>query len=163
MEKDLLQLIRIIREELDLYKNLVEKLRKKTDIIVEGNMSEIIKSTGEEEAVVLKIRMLENELITLCGSIATQLGIPFEGFTLSGLADKVAHGFAHQLRVFSDAFSELISEIRKANRRNMILLNNYFHYANVMTSMIYDATTSYENSGILSPLKPAASSISQQA
>src|SRR5512137_2290319 len=98
MEKLLADVLRILREEIDLYRDLADHARQKTALLVRGNMDAILQSNKTEETYSLKLRILEDEMSRLCGELCRTFSIPFEEFTLLKLADGVGQSVAAEIK-----------------------------------------------------------------
>ncbi len=162
MDKNLLELMNIMREELNLYRMLIDQLQKKTDFIIEGNAAALIQSSEEESSIAVRIRACENQFLSLCKCISEEAGIALEEFSLTHLMAKLEHSMAHQLRQVAVTFSGLVSQVKQLNQRNMVLLATQLNYSNAVAQIIYRSATCYESSGAQSAPDNVASQISRQ-
>ena len=62
MESRVSELLGLIREEISLYRDLIEHARRKTSLLVQGSVQAILESNKIEETFNLKLRMLEGEV-----------------------------------------------------------------------------------------------------
>ena len=82
MEKHLSALLGIIREEIELYRGLIEHARRKTALLIQGSAEELLESNKVEETFNIKLRILESEMARLCRELAQVFNIPRAEFTL---------------------------------------------------------------------------------
>lgn len=163
MEKKLLQLITVMREELGLYRALVNQLQKKTDLIVEGDSAAIVKSSEEERLLAEKIRSREDAFMGLCKAISEELGVSFVDFNLSKMIERLDHTFAHQLNVLSGMLDDAVSQVKKVTERNAILLMHHLSYVNMTAQLIFSRAAFYQSSGALSAPEAVTSHVSRRA
>ena len=124
MEKLLADVLRILREEIDLYRDLAEHARQKTALLVSGHMDAILESNKTDETYSLKLRILEDELSRLCGELCQAFKIPCEEFTLLKLAEGVSQSVAVEIRAQTSLFKNLIAELKSINHRNTMLIES---------------------------------------
>ncbi|MBI1747859.1 MAG: flagellar protein FlgN [Acidobacteria bacterium] len=163
MEKKLLQVIRVVREEIDLYQALVRALEQRTDLLVEGDMPSISANNETTETLVLKIKGREDELQELLKSIANELEISAEALTLSYLARVAVLPHAAQLQACYAALTNILVQVKRHNHRNEVLFNHTQEYLQVLGSLVIGTMSSYQGSGALQPPALRTAFVSQEA
>ena len=163
MQARVSDVLRIVSEEIEVYRDLVEHARRKTALLVHGRLESIIESNKVEETFGIKLRILETEMERLCAELSEVFKISQEDFTLLKLADAVEPSVAEEIRRQIRVFKNLIEQLRSINRRNLKLAENSMHYSRGLLDFLANATSSYQRTGLFRPIHPARSSISHQA
>lgn len=154
MEKLVSDLMGIVREEVAVYRELVEHARRKTAILVQGQIEPIVESNRLEAAFNQRLRTLESEMARVCSEVAASFKIPREEFTLLKLADgveDVEQSLATEIRLQTGLFRSLIEQLKALNRRNMKLVQSSIRYSQGLLDLLANATSSYQGSGLFKP------------
>ena len=162
MEKLLAALLGIIREEIDLYRGLIEHARHKTALLVQGSVEELLESNKIEETINIKLRILETELTRLCWELAQLFNIPRAEFTLLKLAEGTEQAVAAEIRFQTNLFRNLLDQLKAVNRRNMKLVESSMRYSRGLLDLISNATGSYQGTGLFVPLPAIRTTISHR-
>ena len=80
MTQELSAFLKIVQEEIDLYRELIAHARKKTSLLVRGHLGAILESNKIDETFSVKLRMLEDELARLSVQICQKFQIKREEF-----------------------------------------------------------------------------------
>jgi hypothetical protein len=163
VEKLISDLMGIVREEIAVYRELVEHARRKTAILVQGRIEPILESNRIEAAFNLRLRTLENEMARVCAEVAQAFRIPREEFTLLKLAEGVEQSVAAEIRMQTGLFRTLVEQLKGVNRRNMRLVQSSIRYSQGLLDLLANATTSYQGSGLLKPIPAVQTTISRRA
>ena len=163
MQNRISDLLRVVREEIELYRDLIEHVRRKTAVLVQGDVEAILESNKIEETFNIKLRILEVEMARLCADLSQTFKIPREEFSLLKLADGVEQSVASEIRLHTSLFKNLIEQLRSVNRRNMKLAESSIHYSQGLLDFLSNATSSYQKSGLFRPFPATQSMISRQA
>jgi hypothetical protein len=163
MEKLLADVLRILREEIDLYRDLAEHARQKTALLVSGHMDAILESNKTDETYSLKLRILEDELSRLCGELCQAFKIPCEEFTLLKLAEGVSQSVAAEIRAQTSLFKNLIAELKSINHRNTMLIESSVRYSRGLLDFLCSSTGSYQQDGMFRPMAVLQTSVSRRA
>jgi len=75
MESRISDLLRIVREEIAIYRDLIEHARHKTALLVQGRVDALLESNKTEETFNIKLRILETEMSRLCVDLCGALKI----------------------------------------------------------------------------------------
>lgn len=163
MENRTSELLRIVQEEVGVYRDLIEHSRRKTALLIQGLPGPIQESNRVDDSFNQKLRLLENEVARLTSDLSAAFGIPMEEFTLLRLADLVEASAAVEIRSLVRLFKNLVSQLKTVNQRNMRLIESSVRYSRGLLDLIANATTSYENSGFFRTLPSLNYTISRRA
>ncbi len=163
MDEQVAALMNIIREEIALYRDLIEHARRKTAILVRGPLEAILESNKIDETFNVKLRMLEQEVARLCQQLCSSLQIAHEEFTLLKLAEGVEQSVAKEIRSQSLLFRNLVEQLKGINQRNRKLVESSLRYSRGMLDYIANATSSYQSNGMFRPYSAAHNTISSKA
>ncbi|MBP1597040.1 MAG: FlgN protein [Acidobacteria bacterium] len=163
MDENLSALMRVVGEEIAVYRDLIEHARSKTALLVRGSLEAILESNKTDETFNVKLRILENELRRLCCQLCQALNIALEEFTLLKLAEGVGQPAAEELRQQTLLFRNLVEQLKRINQRNRKLVEGSLHYSKGLLDCIANATSSYESNGLFRPYSAAHCTISSKA
>ncbi len=163
MDNLIADLLRIVREEIVVYRELVEHARHKTVLLVQGQVDSLAESNRMEESFNAKLRLLESEMVRLATDLCQKLRIPREEFTLLKLADGVERSVAAEIKTQTGLFKALIHQLKTVNQRNMRLVENSLDYSRGLLNIFANATTSYQGTGLFRPIPAVQTTISRRA
>ncbi len=142
-------IVKVVREEIDLYRQLMAHAREKTALLVRGTLAAILESNKTDETYNLKLRVLENELGRLILQACQLMRIPREEFTLLKLAESADPAAADEIRSLATLFRNLVDQLKRVNQRNMRLIEDSLRYSRGIVDFIAGATGSYQSTGML--------------
>jgi hypothetical protein len=163
MEEQIAALMNIVREEVALYRDLIEHARRKTALLVRGSLEAILESNKIDETFNVKLRLLENEVVRLCQPLCQRLQIALDDFTLLKLADAVEQSLAAEIRSQSVLFKHLVAQLKSVNQRNRKLVENSTSFSQGLLDFISNATSSYQSTGMFKPYSAVSGTISNKA
>ena len=163
MDEQIAALLRVVGEEIALYRDLIEHARRKTAILVRGSLELILESNKTDETFNAKLRLLEDEMARHCQQLCQILHIAREEFTLLRLAEGVEQSVAAEIRSQSMIFKNLVEQLKGINQRNRKLVENSLHYSRGLLDFIANATSSYQSNGLFTPYAAAHNTISDKA
>jgi len=163
MDDPVSDLLGIVREEITLYRDLVEHSRQKTALLVKGSVEAILESNKIDEALSSRIRTLQREMARLCEQLGQAFRIPREGFTLMKLADNVEPSIALEIRSQSDLFRDFVRQLKSVSRRNGKLIERSLHYSRGLLGMFSNASSSYRQNGLFEQIPSIQPTFSQRA
>ena len=82
MADQILELLRIVRDGIYLYHDLLEHERRKTALLTQGRVDAILESNKIDEEFDSQLRALQSEMSRLCQDLSTAFRIPREELTL---------------------------------------------------------------------------------
>jgi hypothetical protein len=156
-------LLRIVREEIKLYRDLIEHTRRKTALLAQGRVEAIHESNKVEDTFNVKLRILENEMVRLCSDLAQAFGIPREEFTLMKLADSLEQSLAQEIRSQTVLFRNLVNQLKSVAQRNMRLIERSIYYSRGLLDLLSNATGSYQHTGLFKSVPSVRPTFSQRA
>jgi hypothetical protein len=151
MDAEISDLLRIISEEIKIYRNLIVHAQRKTALLIQGRVDAILESDKLEEAFNVKLRGLENEMAGLCRYLSRIFRIPDEQFTLLRLADNLEQPLAQQIRSQTALFGNMVKQLKSVSRRNMRLIEKSIQYSKGLLDFVSVATGSYKQTGLFKP------------
>jgi hypothetical protein len=163
MDRHISELLGLIREEIHIYRDLIEHARRKTSLLIVGSVQAILDSNKVEETFNLKLRMLEDQVGRLCLELCQALKMPREEFTLLKLAEGCEQPVAEEIKSQTGLFKDLIEQLKTVNRRNMKLIESSVSFSRGLLDFLGNATSSYQGSGLFQPISTVRTTISHRA
>lgn len=157
------ELLGLIREEIQLYRDLIEHARRKTALLVQGSVQAILESNKVEETFNIKLRMLEDEVTRLCRELCQKFSMPREEFTLLKLAEGCEKPVAEEIKSQTGLFKNLVEQLKSVNQRNMRLIESSVTYSRGLLDLLANATSSYQATGLFRPIPATQRTISHRA
>ncbi len=162
MDDRISDLLGIIRDEISLYRGLVEHARRKTAWLVQGGAEAILESNRIEETFNSRLRTLEAEMVRLCRELSLSLQIPREEFTLMKLADNLEQSLALEIKNQAALFRNLVKQLKSISQRNARLLEKSLHYSRGLLALISNMRCSYRETGLFEPIHSIPPTFSQR-
>jgi hypothetical protein len=156
-------LLGIVREEINLYRDLVEHARRKTALLVQGSVDAILESNKIEESFNSKLRALEMEMARLCQELSRTFQIPREEFTLMKLAESIEQPRALEIRSQTTLFRNIVRQLKSVNQRNRTLIEKSLHYSRGLLAIFSNASGSYRQNGLFEQIPSIQPTFSQRA
>jgi hypothetical protein len=163
MDNGISDLLRIVREEISLYRELMEHARQKTALLIQGSVEAILESNKIEEMFSARLRTLEMEMASLCSDLGKAFGIPREEFTLMKLADSLEQSLAMEIKSQTALFRNIVRQLKAVNQRNRKLIERSICYSEGLLALFSNATSSYKPSGLFEPIPKVQPTFSQSA
>jgi hypothetical protein len=163
MSDPISDLLGIVREEINLYRDLVEHARRKTPLLVQGGVEAILESNKIEETFNSRLRILELEMKRLCCDLGRAFRIPREEFTLMKLADNLDQSLAQELRSQATLFRNIVKQLKSVSRRNMRLTEKSILFSRGLLEFISNASGAYRPNGLFEQIPSIQPSFSQRA
>jgi len=163
MGNPLADLLGIIREEIIIYRELIEHMREKTALLVQGRLEAILDSNRVEEAFSAQLRRLEIRMARLSIELSGIYKIPREEFTLLKLADSVDQSLAAEIKSQTVLFGDLLEQLKLVSQRNMLLVEQWIRYSRSLLNFLANATSSYKETGLFKPMPAVQPMFSHRA
>ena len=163
MEDQVSDLLGVVREEITLYRDLVEHARQKTVLLIKGSVEAILESNRVEDALCSRLRSLEMEMARLCRQLAEAFRVSREEFTLMKLADKADPSYAPEIRSQADLCRNLVRQLRSITQRNRKLIERSLHYSRGLLAVFSNASGAYRPNGLFEEIPSMRPTFSQQA
>ena len=163
MADQIQELLGIIREEISLYRELVEHIRQKTTLLVHGSVEPVLESNKIEETVNSRLRSLEKEMAQRCFDLGKTFRIPCKEFTLAKLADHLEQSIAIEVRSQTALLKKIVKQLQSVNNRNRRLIEKSLHYSRGLLALISNASALYKKTGLFEPIPTIKPTFSQRA
>ena len=163
MDDQIAALMKIIGEEIALYRDLIAHARKKTSLLIRGSLEAILESNKADETINVKLRLLEDQMSRLCKQLCATMNVAHEEWTLLKLAEEAKPSVAEEIRSQFMVFRNLVEQLKAVNQRNRKLVESSLHYSRGLLDFIANGTSSYQSNGLFKPYSAAHSTISNKA
>ncbi len=143
--------IKVVEEQLDTYKELLDLAEKKGDVLVKGDVKLLGAITKTEQDLVLRLGKLEEERSKLIAHIANIYDKDISEVKIDFLIDIFDDEQTKTLTSINDEFKSVLTKIEVKNRRNEELIKNALDYINFSVKLLTDAgemKTSYSADGV---------------
>jgi flagellar biosynthesis/type III secretory pathway chaperone len=167
INEQLPNLVKMLEEQITLYRHLLEVVRKEKEILVSANLDELNETNRTKEAMLLKIRAIETERIKVASAISGALGLDPENPRLMEIAKYLNDTDADRLRNIHSVLELLLRRVKDFNGQNEVLvqsaLENVTGAMNEIRGVIQEKPT-YKNKGNVEPgATPAGKLVSREA
>lgn len=118
------ELITTLSKEEELYRELLPIQERKTQVIIENNIEQLQKITGEEQETIDKVTALERKREEIIKDIGTVLNKNPKTLTLTNLIQIMAKQpeDREKLQELHDRLEESVKKLVKVNERNQMLI-----------------------------------------
>ena len=112
--------------QINEYETLLELSKKKTPIIVEGDIDKLTKITDEEQDVVDRIATLDAKRVEITKDIANVINTDVESLKLSVLIGILERRPAEQAKLSDiiDRLTSVVNDVKLINNNNRELINH---------------------------------------
>lgn len=117
------QFNQILKDKIKLYQELKTILQEEKNVLVKGNISRFQNFLTKKELIIKKLRDIEEKRKTVLKEIAHEMGLPFEGISLSKIIKKASSPISVELKKSRIQLIELINSIDKLNLYNEKLVS----------------------------------------
>jgi hypothetical protein len=163
MDDRISDLLKIVQEEINLYRDLIEQERRKTILLAQGRVEAIQESNRTDEIHNARLRTLEMEMIGLCQDLCRSFQIPREEFTLMKLANYLDPSFALEIKTQTTIFRNMVKQLKSISQHNIRLMERSIHYSRGLLALISNALGSYRQTGLFDPIPSVQPTYSQRA
>lgn len=125
----------LLKEETDVYSDILNVSKQKTAVIVEGKVAELEKIVKMEQSFIKKIASLENRREALVGELSGLTGRKPEELTISNIAGLSEGKNSETLKGMQRSMAALIDELCKSNEMNSRLVRNSLDYIDFSMSL----------------------------
>ncbi len=130
MEQKILQLIKLIGEEVVIFETFVELLNRQQEALVANDMELLATVTQEQEQLALTTSQAEKRRSELVRSLSQELNRDSNDINLTELAKLVAEPELNQLRTLQSTLTGLHGQISTIKSRNDFLIRKSMEYIN---------------------------------
>jgi flagellar biosynthesis/type III secretory pathway chaperone len=128
----------LLNEEIGLYESLLVTLQKEKKSVVDSNLKQLNESSKEKENLFLKIRILEEQRLTVLERLAKKLGEPVHSLTLTELSHLLKDPYATRIKNCQSSFLSLAQSIQEINLSNRALLHHSLDLVRGSLSLLND-------------------------
>lgn len=128
MEDLIAQLGNVLKEETNIYNDVLRVSKQKTSVIVEGKVAELEKIVKTEQTFLKRISGLESRREALVGELSAVFGRKPEELTISNIAELSEGKNGEMLKNVQKSMTDLISELYRTNEMNSMLVRNSLDY-----------------------------------
>jgi hypothetical protein len=133
------KLIDILKGEADVYRNILDMGRKKTDVIVEGRIQELEAILKVEQKLIGKIAIIENNREETAENLAAELGLNTKNNGINEILTHLDVKQANELEKNRENMINIFDEIKKINELNARLIKNSLDYIDFSINLLADA------------------------
>ena len=132
------ELIDTLEKETAQYEQLLALTKRKTPIIVSGDISELVKITDEEQIIVSRISKLDNKRETVTKDIADVINKDVKTLKLTTLIELLANQPKERKRLSDvhDKLSDIVHNIKLINDNNAELIKHSLEMVNFDLNMV---------------------------
>ncbi len=143
----ILDLIGILEQENRVYDDILKISKNKTNIIIEGKVSELESIVKLEQSLVLQMGKLESQREEMIEKMSGFLKVDPADITITELMKYLEPGQAMKLKGVQDKLGNTLKELKGANELNSKLIKNSLDYISFSVNILTDAGTGSNNYG----------------
>ena len=141
------RLIEVLNKEAAVYEGILKLSKNKTDVIVEGKVSELENLTRVEQSMIIQLGRLEEEREEMVEELAVHLKVKSSDITLAGLEKLFPREQAEKLKDCHRALPQIINDLSEANVLNSKLIRNSLDYIDFSINILTNAGSTGNNYG----------------
>jgi flagellar biosynthesis/type III secretory pathway chaperone len=143
-----------------VYRHLLEVVRKEKEILIAAKLDDLTENNRTKEAMLLKIRALETDRITLTNELCKEIGYTQEEPRLLEIARLLGGEAQERLQSIHSVLELLLRRVQEYNQQNESLvqsaLANITGAMNAIRGTLQDGKATYQRKGEVAAT-PAAS------
>lgn len=144
------ELLEILEKEANVYSDILDISKNKTNVVVEGKVAELESIVKLEQSLIMKLRKLEDHREKLIGSISAEIGAHPSKMTVSELANLLGSEQSERLKNAQNSLKGTIDRLQNTNELNSRLINNSLEYIEFSINLLTAAgalNNSYGSNG----------------
>ena len=130
----------ILEKEAEVYSGFLDLSKRKTEVIINGKVTELENITKSEQVLVDRVGELEGIREQVVSEIASDTNSEPSCLTISSIIDGLDAVRAEKLKKTRDNIIYTVEEIRKINRLNKALIDNSLEYADFSINLMSSAS-----------------------
>lgn len=130
------QLLAIMEEQMKIMLDLTALSKKKSEVLVSGNLSELDVLLRGEQALLWQMGRHEERRFNLQVELAGQLGIHPSQLTLERLVERVTPDFADRCRGLAGQYGSAAQELMSVNQLNTELIQQAMAYVDFSLQLL---------------------------
>lgn len=123
-------LIKILKEQLEEYKVLLDIANKKQKALIKNDIDGLDRINKEEHELIVGITRLEKKRLEIIGEIGKKIGSNVETLTLKELEKTAPAPFQGELNAIAAEFAQVIEDLNKINQENSGLIEQALKIVN---------------------------------
>jgi len=143
-------LVKVLSEELKLYRYILDLSKGKTDIIINGDIDKLSNITDEENKFVIRIGKLEELREKIVYGLSKSMGIDYNKLNISKILQDIDSATAKNIEKLKSEIKNVMNEFKDINDLNGKLLKNSLDIVNFsinLISNVSDVSNNYSKSG----------------
>jgi flagellar biosynthesis/type III secretory pathway chaperone len=112
------ELVECLDGLIKVYRNLLDVVRREKEILVASKLDELNENNKTKDAMLIRIRSLENARMKCARDLAQAVGGDIEQPRLLDIATRVNHEKAQRLRNLHSALELLVKRVAEVNKQN---------------------------------------------
>lgn len=124
MGENITHLLSTLDEQIKVYRALLDVVRKEKEILVSANLDDLNENNRAKEAMLIKIRALENDRVKWAAVVHSDLGLEGNEPRLLEIARYLDSAQADQLRNVHSVLELLLRRVQEYNRQNEQLVQS---------------------------------------
>lgn len=161
MHDQIPELLTILRDEIRFYHDLLECEHRKTTLLAEGRVDELMDCNKAEEDSVTHLQGLEAKRLRICEKLCEELNIPREEFTLIRLVETLED--SRELDESATLLRNVVRRVQIVGARNRDLIEKPLRYVEGMLSVFANAAGPYQPNGTFNAEASVYPTFSQNA
>lgn len=141
------KLISVLNKETAMYEGILKLSKNKTEVIVEGKITELESITKLEQTMILQLGKLEGEREKLVDAIAAELKMEASDVTLAGLGKLFPKEQTEKLKACHNKLPTLVKDLGEANVLNSKLIRNSLDYIDFSINILTGVGATGNNYG----------------
>jgi flagellar biosynthesis/type III secretory pathway chaperone len=122
--KNFAKLTHVLDDEVKVYRTLLDVVRKEREILVSAKLDDLSENNKTKEALLIRIRALENQRIHLATEVCRALSLSTEAPRLLEIAVQIGGEEGERLRNLHSVLDLLLKRIHEFNKQNESLVKS---------------------------------------
>ncbi|HHW32015.1 MAG TPA: flagellar protein FlgN [Clostridiaceae bacterium] len=144
----------ILEQERAIYQDILKMSKEKTNVIIEGRVSDLERIVSSEQSLIVQLGKLEELRENLISEISSYLNIPPQDLKISDIIVHVDEEQAERLRICKKGIEGTLNELMNVNDLNSKLIKNSLEYIDFSINILSRLDTginSYGSTGHVNP------------
>jgi len=145
-----IQLFEVLKDELDVFKELLNLGNKKTDVLIEGDVELLKEIISLEQDIILNLGKLEKEREQLINALGEKMGQQSEDITARMILKLLPQEKQKSYEAKYVEIKKILEELDEVNKLNENLIKSALDYIELSIDLLTDASktsTSYSADG----------------
>ncbi|MDR0311579.1 MAG: flagellar protein FlgN [Acidobacteriota bacterium] len=161
MKEQIPELLGILRDEIHFYHELLECELRKTAMLAEGRVEDLMECNKAEEESIIHLQNLEARRLRICEELCKELEIPREEFTLLRLVESLDD--SRELDESAALLRNVVRRVQVVGARNREMIEKPLRYVEGMLTVFANAAGPYQPNGTFNAEASVYPTFSQNA